>query len=166
MKQKLTAGVMSAVLAVASPCVMWFEGMVPHTYRDPVGIPTACYGHTGPDVTLGRSYSADECRRLLDGDLAEAYAAVAQCVRVPVEPYEAAAMVSFAFNAGGHAFCGSTMLRLVNAGADGAVFCQQLMRWTKATVPVIGVKVELPGLVKRRTAEREMCLGHDWKPTA
>ena len=161
MKQKIAAGTMAAVLAAASPCVAWYEGYVPQTYRDPVGIPTACYGHTGPDVTVGRSFTRDECDRLLHGDLAEAFTAVSQCVRAPMEPYEAAAMVSFTFNVGGHAFCGSTMLRLVNAGADGNVFCAQLRRWTKSTL--LGVKIELPGLVKRRDAEYRMCMGQNWQ---
>lgn len=156
---KRTAAFAAACLALATPCVAYYEGMVPRTYVDPVGIPTACYGHTGADVTPGRTFTAGECAQLLSGDLDEAYAAVEQCVSVPIEAHEAAALVSFTFNVGGTAFCRSTMTRLINAGAPASTWCAQLSRWTKATK--LGLVVELPGLVKRRAAERAMCEGRD-----
>jgi GH24 family phage-related lysozyme (muramidase) len=46
---------------------------------------------------------------------------------------------------------------MLNAGAPPEIWCAQLSRWTYATK--LGVTFQLPGLVKRRSAERAMCLG-------
>lgn len=73
---KAGAGAAGLVLSLAAGLVVHFEGYIPHTYADPVGIPTICYGHTGPDVTTGKKVDRSECDRLLRGDLAIAYSAV------------------------------------------------------------------------------------------
>jgi lysozyme len=59
--------------------------------------------------------------------------------------------VSFAYNVGGGNYCGSTLVRKLNAG-DTAGACNELTRWTRAK------GIVLPGLVKRREAERQLCL--------
>ena len=61
-----------------------------------------------------------------------------------------AAFLSFAFNVGNGAFCGSTLTRKANAG-DMPGACAELSRWTYA-----GGK-QMPGLVIRRAAERQLC---------
>ena len=73
---KTVSGFAALVLALAAPVVAYFEGYVPTTYADPIGIPTICYGHTGADVVAGRVASRAECETLLHGDLAIAFAAV------------------------------------------------------------------------------------------
>lgn len=145
-------GVTGAGLAALAAFVGYHEGYIPHTYADPVGLPTICYGHTGPDVTPGRTATRAECDALLQGDLAKAYDAVQQCIRVPMADYQAAALTSATFNAGPKIVCSSTLGRLANAG-DWPAACAQLSRWVYAG----GRK--LPGLVKRRAAERAMCEG-------
>jgi lysozyme len=142
----------AAVLALAIPLVSAFEGYVPHTYADPVGIPTACYGHTGADVTPGRTYSDAECAALLRGDLGEAYEMVRECIHVPLTPGQAAALTSAAYNVGPSIVCGSTLGRMANAGKPAREWCPQLRRWIYAH----GVK--FPGLVKRREAETQLCM--------
>lgn len=159
---KTSAAIAAIVIALAAPLVTYYEGYVPRTYADPINLNTICYGHTGPDVVPGRVSSMEECQALLSGDLRDAYAAVDQCVNAPVKVHEAAAMVSFAYNVGGRAFCGSTLVRLFNAGAPPSVWCHQLKRWNKARV--LGVMVELSGLTKRRQSEYNMCMGQDWRP--
>lgn len=149
---KVVASAASLVLSLAAGLVMHFEGYVPETYADPVGIPTICYGHTGPDVQMGQKLDRGSCERLLSGDLAVAYQAVQRCVHVPLKPYEAAAFTSFTYNVGASAFCGSTLVRKANAG-DMAGACAELSRWVYAD----GEK--LPGLVRRRAAERALCEG-------
>lgn len=143
---------LAAVLVLVAGFVAHHEGYIPRTYADPVGIPTACYGHTGPDVTPGREFSRSECEALLHGDLAKAYAYVSRCITAPMKDYQAAALTSFAFNVGGGAMCNSTLTRLANQGR-WAEACAQLGRWVYAG------KKKLPGLVKRRAAERAMCEG-------
>lgn len=154
---KLTAGVMAAVLAIATPVIAKYEGAQLSAYVDPVGVVTICSGHTGPDVYLGRVATPFECDALLQRDEAEAYKAVEQCVHAPVEVWQGAAMVSLAFNIGARSFCGSTLVKMVNAGAPPEVYCQQFTRWDKGRI--IGVPVVLPGLTKRREHERQICLG-------
>ena len=61
-----------------------------------------------------------------------------------------AAFLSFAFNVGAQKFCGSTLVKKANQG-DMPGACAELSRWTYA-----GGR-ELPGLVKRRAAERALC---------
>lgn len=154
----------ASAIALATPVVSYYEGYIPHTYADPVGIPTICVGHTGADVTPGRVATKAECDALLQGDLAEAYGDVQRCIGVPLQPTEAAALISFTFNVGGGALCTSTLARIANAGAPAREWCAQMDRWNKGRV--FGWLVQLPGLVKRRAAERAMCEGRDWHVAA
>ena len=78
--------------------------------------------------------------------------ALKQCVRVSLHQYECDAFVSLAYNIGSGAFCGSTLVRKLNAG-DYAGACAEIDRWVYA-----GGK-RLPGLVKRRAEERARCEG-------
>jgi len=147
---KVAKGAAVGVIALAASVVAYWEGYVPHTYADPIGIPTACYGHTGPDVRLGQRYTREECNALLEGDLAEAYTYVLRCIRVPMTQSQAAALVSATYNAGPVIVCNSTLGRMANRG-DWAGACAQLDRWVYA-----GNK-KLRGLIRRRAAERAMC---------
>lgn len=153
-------GLAAAVVALAAPLVAHYEGVIPHTYADPAGIPTLCIGHTGPDVVPGRVAAPGECEKILQRDLGDAFTQVQRCIGVPLKPYEAAALTSFTFNVGGAALCSSTLARLANAGAPSSAWCAQLDRWVY--VRRLGVTVELPGLVRRRAAERAMCEGRAW----
>lgn len=149
---KLGAGLGAGALAALVAMVSYHEGYIPNTYADPVGIPTICFGHTGPDVTPGRTATREECHLLLQDDLAAAYAGVLRCIRVPMEPHQAAALTSFTFNVGEGALCRSTLAKLANAG-DWPAACSQLDRWVYAK------SRRLPGLVKRRADERALCEG-------
>ena len=128
-----------------------FEGMILRGYKDPIGIVTACAGHTATAV-LGKPYTKEECSRLLDQDLAEHAQGVMECIHVDTTQGQRVAFISFGFNVGTNAWCNSTANRLLNAG-DFAGACAQLSRWTLA-----GGR-ELPGLVKRRKVERDICEG-------
>lgn len=156
-KRAVGSGIAGVVLALAATVAVYFEGYIPTTYADPVGIPTICYGHTGPDVTPGRTATKAECSALLEQDLATAYSAVKRCITSPMQPHQAAALTSATYNAGPKIVCGSTLQKLANAG-DWAGACKQLERWVWAS----GRK--LPGLIKRRAAERAICEGRQWSP--
>lgn len=152
LKKRLAAtGLVSVVALVASA-----EGLRQKVYVDPVGIPTVCFGHTGADVQLGQARTLEQCEDLLAVDLLAAQDAVRSCVAVPLSAGERGAYASFTYNVGRRAFCSSTIVRKLNAG-DHASACAQLSRWVYATKA--GVAIELPGLVKRRAAERAMCEG-------
>ena len=150
-RKSLAAIVGGGTAATLLNFVPAFEGVVLRGYKDPIGIVTACAGHTRTAV-LGRPYTREECTKLLDEDLAEHAAGVMSCIKVPTNPGERAAYVSFGFNVGTGAFCKSTMARKLNAG-DRHGACDELFKWTKA-----GGR-ELPGLVRRRKAEHALCVG-------
>lgn len=152
MKGKVVAGTSAAVLALAAAIVQPWEGLKLRGYMDPVGIPTICYGHTGPEVRVHDTATLEECKALLEDDLQTAYAGVQSCIRVPMRDHEAAAFTSMAYNVGVTAFCRSTLARKANAG-DMPGACAEMSRWVYAK----GFK--LRGLVRRRAAERAMCEG-------
>lgn len=143
---KLGAAAAAALLSMVSA----FEGTALRAYRDPIGVLTACSGHTGPDVRAGATYTREQCAAMLETDLVDHWDRIRPCIKVPLSDGEKTAYVSFAFNVGSGAFCGSTLARRLNAG-DHPGACAELSRWTLA-----GGK-QLPGLVTRRAAERAMC---------
>lgn len=150
-KKGLAATVGAGAAAILLAYVPQFEGVILRGYKDPIGIVTACAGHT-KTAALGRAYTRAECDALLRDDLVDHAQGVLGCTPgLAGRTYQLAAAVSFAFNVGVGAYCNSTMARLNNAGQYAAA-CQQLDRWVYA-----GGRV-LPGLVKRRAAEREICL--------
>lgn len=148
-KAKLIAAIGAATAALVVPLVAQHEGTVLRTYRDPIGIVTACTGHTGPELKMGQTFTREQCEDMLYKDLAK-HADALGCVRQPLTDGQRAAFLSFAFNVGEGAFCGSTLVRKANAG-DMAGACAELSRWAYA-----GGK-QLPGLIKRRAAERQLC---------
>lgn len=151
MTPELRKRIVAAGIATAVPLVAAFEGLRQTAYLDPVGIPTACFGAT-KGVRLGQVYTREQCDDLLAKELLEANAGVDSCVRVPLTEGQRTALVSFAYNVGRGKFCGSMLVRKLNAG-DYVGACNELPRWVYAK----GVK--LPGLVNRREQERALCLG-------
>lgn len=148
-RKELAAKIGAGAVALALPVVLLYEGTVLRSYRDPANIVTACTGHTGPDVKMGQRYTRAQCEELLYRDLSS-HADALNCIRVPLTDHQRAAFVSFAFNVGTGAFCKSTLVRKANAG-DITGACAELSRWVMADGR------ELPGLVKRRAAERALC---------
>ncbi|KVM61734.1 hypothetical protein WJ58_04025 [Burkholderia ubonensis] len=148
---RVSAAVVAAALAISVPLTLSFEGTRTVAYRDPVGIPTACTGHTGADVRVGRVYSPQQCTQLLNADSAEAMGAVLDLTTGPINANELAALTDFTFNVGRGNLASSTLLRKFNAG-DHPGACKELLRWVYAK----GVK--LNGLVRRRQAEYEVCM--------
>lgn len=151
---KMVGGALAAVLALAVPTVVYFEGTKLRAYLDPVGIPTICSGET-QGVSLGQTMTRQQCDELTTRRVTEFARNVDKLVTVPLPPARHAALTSFAYNVGMGAFQRSSLLRLLNAGQTKAA-CEQLMRWTYATR--FGVRIQLNGLVKRRQAERDLCL--------
>lgn len=148
-KAKVVAGASAAVLALAVPVVMHFEGMRTKPYLDPVSVLTVCFGETNVKM---REYTPAECRAMLNGSLSEHWQQIAHCVPADAPDRVKAASTSFAYNVGSGAFCASTMSRKLMA-RDYAGGCAELSRWTYAGGQ------QLPGLVKRRAAERALCEG-------
>jgi lysozyme len=139
------------VAASAIVLVGAFEGLRLAAYRDPIGIPTICYGATR-GVQMGDRATKAECEALLVEELEIHEKGMRACLKAPdaLTDGQYVAFLSFTYNVGVGAFCGSTARRMINDGnVKGA--CAQLSRWDKAR------GIRLPGLTKRRTEERRIC---------
>jgi lysozyme len=138
------------VLSVAGAgALVTYEGSEPVVYRDPVGIPTVCVGHTATvtSADVGKNL-AHLCEKLLRADTQAAQQAVRVTVKVRLTQAQYDALVSFAFNVGGAALHSSTLARKLNAG-DCLGAAAEFPRW------VLAKGQRLPGLVKRRADERK-----------
>jgi len=146
---KAPAIIATAVL-ISAPLTAAFEGLRTKPYHDPAGKLTICYGETERAM---RPYTPDECRMLLQARQAANYApAVLKCVPSigsHQEPF--AASIDASYNAGVGAFCRSPMTRRFNAG-DWAGGCVAFSGWRVTAKGKV-----LPGLVRRREAERALC---------
>lgn len=132
-----------------------FEGLRLTAYRDPVGIWTIGYGHTGPvadkPIRSGMKITHVQADTLLREDVAVVAGVISAAVKVALTAGQFGALVSFAYNVGWGALRQSTLWKCVQAG-DMTGAAVQFGRWTKAGKP----PHELPGLVRRRKAEREL----------
>lgn len=139
----------SAVVSMAMALAMPFEGLRLKSYLDPVGIPTACYGTT-LDIRLGMIFTKQQCEDMMRRDMMDALKVVDS--ELPgISVYQRAAFASFVYNVGVNAFRHSTLLKMAKAG-DIVGACNQLPLWVYAG----GKKYN--GLVRRRAAEKELCL--------
>jgi lysozyme len=150
-KTRLAVMGAGAILSAAGSLAYYFEGEIFKTYVDPVGVLTACVGHTGQDVALGQFFTEKQCTELFIKDLRAAEKSVNLCIPKLPETMKPA-IISFTFNVGEGALCKSTLAKYANAAQYWAA-CGELRKWNKA-----GGKV-LPGLVRRREAEYKSCVG-------
>lgn len=132
-----------------------FEGLNLTAYQDSAGVWTIGYGHTGPDVKRGLKISEQDADALLRDDLHAAEQAVARHVKVHLNQNEFDALVSLVYNIGAAAFRKSTALRRLNEN-DRVGAAETLTRFNKATIG--GQLTALPGLTRRRAAERALFL--------
>lgn len=143
-------------LALATALAVPMEGLRQYAYRDPVGIPTVCFGST-QGVKMGDFRTVPECKALLTKEMTHVIETVDRC-RPGLPPEVLAAFADAAYNLGEKVACDGSRSKaarlLLSNDLDGA--CRQLPRWNRATVA--GFSVELPGLTKRRAMETELCL--------
>lgn len=146
------AGALTAVGILCVAVVAKHEGLRTAAYRDPVGIPTVCFGETR-GVKMGDKYTVAQCKDMLGKRLMEFEDGVERCIKNPaaIPDKSWVVFISFAYNVGTGAFCKSSVARKANAG-DLRGACDALLAWTKA-----GGRT-LKGLVTRRQQERKLCL--------
>lgn len=132
------------------------EGFEP-VARPPVpgDVPTGGFGSTraenGP-MRAGERIDPVRGLILLQRDASEAERIVRRCAPVPMHQHEFDAFVSLAYNIGEGAFCRSTLAKKLNA-LDYAGACREIEKW------VYFKGKTLPGLVKRRQKEYQLCIG-------
>ena len=128
------------------------EAFRPEAYLPtPNDVPTIGFGTTG-GVKMGDTIKPPQAVARALVDVQKFEGALKQCVKVPLHQYEYDAYVSLSYNIGSAAFCGSTLVKKLNAG-DYAGACLQVLRWDKFKGK------PLAGLTKRRQAEYEQCKG-------
>ncbi len=135
-----------------------FEGCRLKAYKCPAGVWTIGWGTTriqGKPVRPGLRITQAEADLLLRLDAEQHWRSASRYVDVQLTQNQIDALASFVFNVGVGAFSESDLLQHLNAGRfnDAA---NEFDRWTKARKG--RTKVVLPGLVKRRAAEKALYL--------
>jgi lysozyme len=140
----------SVIVASAMALIQPFEGVRTDPYQDIVGVWTVCAGETHVPM---RRYSRAECdamlKRAIEGDYG--LGVLAAVPEIQHRPGPFIASISLAYNIGVPAFTRSTAAQRFRAG-DWRGGCDAFLLWDKA-----GGKT-VPGLVRRRRAERAECL--------
>ncbi|MDP3425482.1 MAG: lysozyme [Burkholderiaceae bacterium] len=147
------ASIAALVLSAAT-----LVGIVSHEgYRDtayipvPGDVPTIGFGTTGGVKPGDRTDPVKALNRAM-ADVNQFEGAIKRCVKVPLRQNEYDAFVSLSYNIGSGAFCGSTLVKKLNAeDYDGA--CREILRWDRFKGK------PLAGLTKRRQAEYRQCTG-------
>jgi len=143
--------------AIGDELIRRFEGCRLDAYPDPAtgGAPwTIGWGSTGPDIGPDSRWTRAEADARLAEEIARLDAAIDEMALGPLGDHQKGALISFAYNVGEAALARSTLARLIRDGrAAGAA--DEFLRWTRA-----GGR-ELPGLVRRRRAERVVFMTGD-----
>jgi lysozyme len=135
----------SALVSIAA-----WEGYRGNAYRDIVGVPTIGFGTT-KGVKIGDTIDPVRALQRKMDDVQKFEGALKTCVKVPLHQHEYDAFLSLAYNIGPGAFCGSTLVRKLNAqDYEGA--CREILRWNRAGGQVV------QGLANRREAEFKTCM--------
>lgn len=113
--------------------------------------PTIGFGTTD-GVKLGDTTTPIRALQRVLVDVQTYEGAVKQCVKVPLYQNEYDAYLQLAYNIGPSAFCGSTLVKKLNAG-DYPNACKEILRWDRFQGQ------PLRGLTKRRQAEYKQCMG-------
>lgn len=141
-----------ALSASALVSMALHEGYSDKAYTPvPGDVPTIGFGTT-EGVKPGDTITAPQAlvRALQDAQKFEG--ALKQCVKVPLHQYEYDAYISLAYNIGPRAFCGSTLVKKLNASDYGGA-CSQILEWNKFQGK------PLRGLTIRREKEYLQCIG-------
>ena len=112
-------------------------------------VPTIGFGTTA-GVKMGDTITPQVAVSRALSDVSKFEGALKRCVKVPLTQGEYDAYLSLSYNIGSGAFCGSTLVRKLNAG-DYAGACEQVLAWDKAG----GRRVQ--GLTARRNREYAQC---------
>lgn len=147
---------MIAATIIATGLAIPAEGIRQYAYHDSGGLLSVCYGST-VEVDPSRHYTLAECRARLDKDMSKAIDIVERC-KPGLPEHQLAAFADAVYNLGPTIVCDtskSTLAKKLKAG-DVIGACKELTKWVK--VKVAGQAITLPGLVKRREREKELCL--------
>ncbi len=133
-------------------------GFAPEPYRCPAGHNTIGWGHRiTSDDRITPPLTEAQAEALLKKDATRFADWLSRSVPVRLTQSMIDALISFIFNVGYSAFAGSTLYRHLRAGLYTSA-AEQFLVWDKARNPKTGKKEVLPGLTRRRQAERALFL--------
>lgn len=126
-------------------------------YQDPVGIWTIGYGSiynyaANRRVQQGDQIDEPTARQWMAKEIESKRTAILGLVKRPLTQNQLDSIVSLVYNIGVGAFGSSTMLKRINLGEDKQTIANEFDKWVYA-----GGK-KLPGLVRRRAAEKKLFL--------
>lgn len=152
-----------AAIAAATTIINPAEGTVLHTYPDVVRgwkLPTACRGHTGPELHQGQVFTVAECDEMERADLTKTYDGLAPCFGSSLQRLnrnQLGAFLSLGFNIGAGAVCRSSIPRKVQAG-NVAAACATIEEFDKSDGKDCHDKANhCFGVITRRAHERALC---------
>lgn len=155
--KRIVAGAAAAALAIG--LIGQWEGLRTSSYKDIIGVWTACYGET-KGIKPGMKFSKATCDNMLVSSLVEHEQGMRRCLAdpdgIPIEVYIAELSLTYNIGpgpgrSGREGFCGSSLPAKTNAKQWRAV-CDTLPSFNKA-----GGRVN-KGLVNRRATERALCM--------
>jgi lysozyme len=130
-------------------------------YQDSGGVWTIGYGsiynydHNRP-VQPGDQINEQTALNWMRKEMSAIIPQIKALVKVPINQNQLDSLTSFVYNLGIGSLQTSTLLRLLNQGADKKTVAAQFLRWNKANVN--GQMIILPGLTARRQAEADLFL--------
>lgn len=156
------AAVAVAILAAATTIIKPFEGRVLHTYPDAVygwKLPTACDGHTGPELHAGQTFTPAECDEMRNADLTKTFDGLAPCFgTAKLSNNEWGAYLALAYNLGDTAVCHSSIPAKVMAGRH-ADACATIEEFYNAGGKDCRIAANnCGGIPRRRAAEHALCV--------
>lgn len=140
----------------AKELIKHFEGFSPIIYRCPSNFETFGYGSLVshyPDMQF--PVTREQAEQCLLQDMQKFAKGIKRMVTVPLEDNQMAALISFTYNLGLGALQRSSLRMKLNRGEYNSA-ADEFLKWDKARVG--GVLKALPGLTKRRLAERNLFL--------
>ncbi|KAB6717701.1 hypothetical protein C8029_04060 [Roseobacter sp. TSBP12] len=142
----IVGGILTATLASGQwAYTSAWEGYENCVYLDSGGYPTVGVGHMDPSLKLGECYSNDQIEAWFWEDMERKVdRPMSRCItNQSLSENTVMAVRDWTFNVGAGAACGSTLVRLLNAGKLRQA-CEQMPRW----VFVKGIMIR--GLENRR----------------
>jgi GH24 family phage-related lysozyme (muramidase) len=146
-------------VSAAENLIINFEGKYLNAYDDGTGKITIGYGSIynydeNRPVRKGDVITEDTAIRWLRKEMSSVIADVKKVVTVPINQNQLDSLTSFTYNLGIGNLKSSTLLRLLNAGADKQTVANQFQYWNKAMIN--GKLTVMNGLTTRRKAEADL----------
>lgn len=158
----LTTATAMGVSAKALNLIKSFEGEKLVAYPDGNNVWTIGFGSTynhdaGRKVKKGDIIDKATALRWLRLDAGKFAEGVKKLVKVPINQNQLDSLTSFTYNLGLGALQTSTLLRKLNAGKPKEEVAAEFLKWDKDQNSA-GILVQIPGLTRRREAEKELFL--------